>query len=165
MLNSVDEWLLGATEKVLEFCADWLSLSQRHIERALIICNAAAVMAVQVIDPHTTLTIITLVVITAPMLLRHRAPQAVRTALRVSEKRSRLVWIALTMLVNVPMALSFRDALTLWQAVLYATFTWFHYVIACSSDGQRGKKRRLALDQVKRLFGTGWIPQPVGAQG
>jgi hypothetical protein len=165
VFRTVDEWILRGTEKVLEFFSDWLSLSQRTIERALIFGNVAGIIAVQFLKPQTFATIMVLLFVTAPMWARHRAPQALRSAMRATEITRRLAWVTITMCLSAPTAIVFRDAISWLMLGAYAAVVCFNYVFVCNVDGERGRKRRLALDEVKKMFGVGWIPEPVGMHG
>ena len=41
----------------------------------------------------------------------------------------------------------------------------FFYMTDIASNGERGRKRKLALAELKKLFGAEWIPKPVTVPG
>jgi hypothetical protein len=44
-----------------------------------------------------------------------------------------------------------------------ASVALFLALISISSDGENGKRRRIALAKLKELFGVEWMPEPVGS--
>ena len=54
-----------------------------------------------------------------------------------------------------------------WRDVLMPVsmncFLAFQYAMALPNDGQRGRRRKLALAKLKEMFGTAWMPAPVGS--
>ena len=167
-----DGWLRGRTTALLDWLYEWLSISQKVVERTLIgvyivgslVLVVASAMLVHSYLIPPILTILELQMVA--MLIRyHRQPSTVRTALHrlYGAHLVRLFWqiLALLALVN---AVSHHPTVgnvvyDFSVVVLNTTYMTFLYVVASNCDGERGRRRKLAWSKLKELFS--WLPDPV----
>ena len=167
-LVKYDKWCLSVVRATLLWVEEWLSISQRRIERVMIVTYLA--LALVDAGRGKTLYIVgpVLAYIGCLMWFMHRTPDAIRM---VRERPNLAVarcflqlWlmsvIAISFLISKSMIP--HNPLHLVQQTDYALF---FYVVSISTKGDPGRRRKLALSKIIEMFGTGWIPKPIGEPG
>ena len=97
------------------------------------------------------------------MVWLHRKPAAIRGGARRYPELG-----AMRMLIQVFVLLFAGDLLfippfrvtDIFLAASQFVYLVFFYMTDISSQGQSGRRRKLALAELKKLFGTAWMPKP-----
>lgn len=162
-LRRFDDWVLDNTQIVLGWVDDWLALSQRRVERILVVLYIVTRVAFEIACfsdiSHAPLWIevsISILMVWA-VLARFRLPQAVRVAYRVTEMPWRMVWWALIVMGCIQI---FSDKLPgVLLTVNECIFAAILYVTVSCVGGERGRKAKMAWSKLKELFS--WLPEPI----
>ena len=164
-----DLFLVARVMDAVEWLEGWLSFSQKRIEQTIWLASIGASVVACFYICSRLPSMLPLCAIFIPYMAwlqyrQLRMPASVRL-MRLFSRRgvfNRLFWQIWIVTFLLPPHHSWRTdiAFTVW----YGLGCLFDYVTVISSDGQRGKRRKLALEKLKELFGTAWIPQPVGSQ-
>ena len=163
-LIAYDAWCIGRVEALLLWLEEWLSISQKQVERGLIVLYMLLIM----VPSSWALGIVIVrifVAISVGMMMwwLHRQPAAYREM----GKRNALMAVAR---VIIQAFLGFLAAILFilppHRLIDYATgaaqvvYLVFYYMTDIHSGGERGRRRKLAWAELKKLFGTEWIPRP-----
>jgi hypothetical protein len=160
-----DAWCYGSVKGLLKWLDEWLSISQKNAERGMIVLYMLLV-AIPVDLKWTTIftKIFCALWVGWMMWILHRRPAATRrfwNGSRVLAMSRVMLQGGLGLVVafilfapprvwsNIPLALA---------QIIYAVF---FYATDITSDSGHGKRRKLALVELKKMFGTEWIPKPV----
>jgi hypothetical protein len=162
----LDERILKGVQWVLLLLTEWLSVSQRKVEIGLIVAWTCA-RAVEIGLYHSRwrgLGLIGLVLMFAIFIGRIQQPAAVRSALvhMPVEIFSRLFFLGLVSLnglVQLIPPVRKKDLLDVLASLLFYVL-WM--VTSLPTQGKPGRRRKMALEKLKELFG-GWLPEPAGA--
>ena len=167
LLIAYDAWFSGRVESLLKWLDDWLSISQKHAERGMI---AGYLMLLIHGLPWTPAEAAMRILVAGSlgylMWFMHRRPAAMRNATR------RTPWYpavrALLQVFMFSLAASVSWPFKHWadvtrQVAQQLIYIVFFYATDIAFDGSRGRKRKLALAELKKMFGVEWIPKPIPA--
>jgi hypothetical protein len=164
-LIDYDAWFFHRVEGLLKWLDEWLSISQKYAERGMI-----ALYLVLTLPPAKwTLSLVLVKIICALsigtlMWMLHKRPAVVRKYTQRSrfEAVNRIILqgvfgvMAAAVLFALPH--QWTDVPTALAQVVYVVF---FYATDITSDGERGRRRKAALAELKKMFGTEWIPKPL----
>jgi hypothetical protein len=164
-LIDYDAWFFHSVEGLLKWLDEWLSISQKYAERGMI----ALYIVLTVIPPKWTLSVVLVKIaaafcISPLMWLMHIRPAAIRRYTQGSRfqavNRLILQGVFGVMAAAVLFALphQWTDVPTAVAQVVYVVF---FYATDITSEGERGRRRKAALAELKKMFGTEWIPKPL----
>lgn len=165
-LRKYDRWVITKTESVLQFLLDWLGITQKSVEISMIVfqvlgrtlfitCYGKGNMAPSLMEAMIAIYLIRF------MTVLHKDASAVRKKLvsSIDGVFIRTMWQALMIMgLSLPRGLFIDTGAFLSSGSMVV----FLYVIVCNIDGERGRKSKMAWSKIKELFGTSWIPEPVG---
>jgi len=164
-LIDYDAWFFHSVEGLLKWLDEWLSISQKHAEQSMI----ALYLILTMIPPKWTLSVVLVKIaeafcISPLMWLMHIRPAAIRRYTQGSRFQAvnRLI---LQGVFGVIAAVVFFMSPHQWtdapMAVAQVVYVVFFYATDITSDGERGRRRKAALAELKKMFGTEWIPKPL----
>lgn len=167
LLARYDKWFEDCVRAVLLWLEEWLDLSQRTVERGMIVAYLLlAFMPVHQRD--LTYAVAGTAVVSIIMYNLHRRPVALR-GLRFKETRAVRVAFMVPIfgttiaLELIPFA---GTKCEIGKAIAQMVYVVFFYVTDIGNHGERGRRRKLALAKLKELFGDlTWLPKPVGVEG
>jgi hypothetical protein len=167
-IERYDEWVRARVKDALDWLFEWLSVSQKAVERILIITyvvgrtlEAVAEFShraprglnkgVGVADCVFSILIVLI------MLGWHFSPKTERIMAHVARPGYilRIMWQPLVIATAADLEI---DSYHIGHFAQVTAFTLALYVFACNSDGQRGRKRKMAWAKLKELFS--WLPNP-----
>jgi hypothetical protein len=164
-LIDYDAWFFHRVEGLLKWLDEWLSISQKYAERGMI-----ALYLVLTLPPAKwTLSLVLVKIICALSLgtlmwMLHKRPAAVRKYTQRSrfEAVNRIILQGVFGVILVAVLFApphqWTDVPTALAQVVYVVF---FYATDITSDGERGRRRKAALAELKKMFGTEWIPKPL----
>jgi hypothetical protein len=163
LLFAYDEWCFVKLEAMLVWLEEWFSLSQKMVEELLIVIYLF-LTTICSSGNRIFQGLFFVIILAAMMWLLHLRQPFLRTMSRVSA-----VSVLLRLLFQVWAAgIIF---LTLWKpphrvediesAIAQIIYVVFFYVVDICSKGKKGRRRKMALSELKKLFGTIWIPKPI----
>lgn len=165
ILIAYDSWALAKVKVVLDWLYEWLSISQKVVERVCIVGyatgNGLEIVGIVKHEVHLPLgfEIFMACMITAWMWHFHCIPSSDRTFFNTSGGMvARMLWHVFVLLSCI----SFCESKTIFSTghiMEDASYVSMLYLFAVNSDGERGRKRKLALSKLKELFS--WLPEPV----
>jgi len=163
---AVDLRILLVLKWILDWMNDWLSLSRSKVEVGTIwiygVTNVYSVWP----SRHLGILLALTGLMTFMMWNWHRQPKAARSVIHWGVGGI-LGRIAALILFGFSAAVVLCTPPHHWLqdsagAISMISYVLFLYILALpDDDGQRGKKRKMAITKLKELFGTSWIPQPV----
>ena len=164
-LIDYDAWFFHSVEALLKWLDEWLSISQKCAERGMIVLYVLLTMT----PPKWTLIVIMVKIVSAVMIgilmwSIHRRPASIRKYVQRShfESKNRLITQGIFGLLIVGILFEpphyWTDVL---MAVAQVVYVVFFYATDITSDGERGRRRKAALAELKKMFGTEWIPKPL----
>jgi hypothetical protein len=163
IVRRYDAFMLGQVERLVTWCEEWLSISQRRLESACIVAYGV-VFTARTIAAHAWPGLLLVIWVTSILWAVHRLPQATRTA-RAHPGRDLFIHIFADALiglriVSMLLVFSYSDVSGLLEGALLSLIV---RMLDIASNGDVGRKRKLSLAKLKELFGAGWmVPQPVG---
>lgn len=177
VICTVDVFLLKQMLGLLRWGTEWLSLKRVWMERGMIVGYSACFIGNTVFGLHgdiqhrsRNLEFSAMVCCIALYLLicqwmwrRQKLSEAerVRRLLSMEGMASRIYALLLAVLFSLLELAPPRR----WYDVLvpagFGFYVAFEYAISLPEDGERGRKRKLALAKLKEMFGTSWITAPV----
>lgn len=168
ILVSIDVWVLVSIVWFISWCADWLSLSQKHLEQFLLAAwTISAILQYERTDRWWYNVM--MVVIGISLWCAHRNPYAVRMSTAFTPGRFICRMFCYQMTITFASLLLYalfldhsihtraRIFFTV-QEILYFVITVFTMV---GFDGPRGKKRKESISKIKEMFGSSWIVSPL----
>lgn len=178
MIRKIDAFLIEVCETTLKFLNDWLGITQRQAERFLhkvAMGWAGATLLVSVYQVFreskaylftTFMIALTAWIINFSFKVKMRMSSQARAIDRYEGTFTRFTCLLPVLIPTIQLVISKKlTAYVVWNVcfgMIYLTEFVFVYVIVCNVDGERSRKAKLAWDKIKELFGTHWIPQPVG---
>lgn len=170
-MTPLDNLLVGWMESFLDFIEEWLYVSQASFERAMIVvfCVGSLRDLMQervfhnLFDP-LWLRVISIVGLLLYMVLLRTASAKERQRERDKGRLYRLLMFstsAFMLLVFVIPPIEFQFFPVVTQGCSCSAFL---YSVVSHTQGERGRKARLALAKLRELFGPLWTPAPEGGQ-
>jgi hypothetical protein len=167
-LVAYDEWFAGRVETLLKWLEEWLSISQKYAERGMI----ALYLALMELQPSVKGTIWLraggAILMSYVLWWMHRRPLTNRgtTKRYPFAAVSRVLIQAFLLLVAADFFAFYFFALPHRPSVIgtgtaQIVYLVFIYMTDIASNGDRGRRRKLAWAELKKLFGTEWIPKPL----
>lgn len=162
-----DMWCEGWVKALLLWLEEWFSISQKHVEEGMIVLYLALQMAAA---PWTTrrlsllgLNIAMWIFVVGTMIWLHRKPAA-RRGMPKYFPELRLLRVMLQVIIFGMAGISFvfppHRASDIGIGIAQILYLVFFYMTDTNSNGKPGQRRNLALAELKKLFGTAWIPKP-----
>lgn len=167
-LVTIDFAVLRAVQWAITFSIELFSWSRVWIERGLMIANAISMISMDasiVASEHAwTGWMLALVVVQSVMgfwmWTIHTIPESSRVIRLLSAD---LVIARVGLICFVPMFtfLVFYDSHTIGLFRLAGHILLVVFIYACSlpNGGEKGKKRKMAIEKLKEMFGTSWMPE------
>jgi hypothetical protein len=162
LIFAYDAWCLRRIEALLAWLEEWMSISQPRVEQGLIVIYITLLnTGRKFTTTFITLQIICSLGIALMMWWLHRRPAAVREASKRSSMSAMVriffqTWFLLLVVVcTVSRPIDYQDI------AMYLDYLLFFLMNDISSKGKPGRRRKLALEKLKELFGSAWIPKPV----
>ena len=164
-----DAWFADRVEALLKWLEEWLSISQKWAERATLALYAVLIAVPNELSPYGIGFKVTFAFLLVSINWHlHRRPESIRSSLgRNSIYRAARVLMGLFLIFLAGILYGmpphrFTDYTCGTAQLVYLVFL---YMTDIASKGERGRKRKLALKELKKLFGTEWIPKPVTVPG
>lgn len=159
ILIAYDKWCLSTLEAILTWFNEWLSVSQRVVEKALIILYVFAPI-VNVPRPSAFISISFCGLIGVMLWIQALEPEAVREARAhapgVGVLRVCMQVFAICVMSMPPHGIKVDIGVGLQMC----SYVLFQYSVSIGNTGERGRHRALSMAKLKELFGTEWMPQP-----
>jgi hypothetical protein len=163
-IERYDGWVRGKVKSCLDWLYEWLSISQKAVERSLIFIYAlaSAILIMSAARHEINIPIWMQSLISLLMIFFlwdwHTDPSTVRSIKHTHSYHAifRVLWqfMALTSLFP-PYKGKLID---IGFPLADIAFTLFLYVVASNCGGERGRKRKMAWAKLKELFS--WLPEP-----
>jgi hypothetical protein len=160
-----DAWCCESVQGLLKWLDEWLSISQKYAERSMIVLY---VLLVLIPSDWKWATILSRVIcgpwVGWMMWILHRRPAATR---KFWEKSQSLALCRIVLQCGLGLVVVFILAAPpyTWSniplALAQVVYVVFFYATDITSDGGHGKRRKLFLAELKKMFGTEWIPKPM----
>ena len=167
-LVAYDEWFAGRVEALLKWLEEWLSISQKYAERGMIILYLALMELQPSVKGTIWLRAGIVILMFCVLWWLHRRPFANRgtTKRYPFAAVSRVLIQAFLLLVAADFFVFYFFALPhspslIGTGAAQIVYLVFIYMTDIASNGERGRRRRLAWEELKKLFGTEWIPKPL----
>ena len=161
----VDVRTLYAAQCVLVWLVEWLSVSQRKLERVVIFSYLITEPVYLRMKPASSMWFVVLVEIIWGALLfgwhRHTDKERWQRLLAADGSGLRVFYLACWLLLLASLYPARHEAWVFVEAFASGLRLAALYFTSLPESGQPGRRRRLALDKVKAMFGTSWMPQPV----
>lgn len=160
-----DVWFEGRVEALLTWLNEWFSISQARAEKGMIVLYLTLLIAAggwtfMLLPLRIGIYIMLLVI----MILLCRKPAAARGgAKRYPELRLMRVPILIILLFFAGFFFFAppHRVVDIENGLAQIVYLVFFYSTDIGSTGERGKRRKLAWAELKKLFGTAWIPKPL----
>lgn len=163
-----DLWCLFQLKRALIWIEEWFSICQKRVEQALIVIYFLTVIPGPFRKSYHlqgTLLAGLCVLLGAIFWQWHRKPAALRMAMvAIPQLCIGRVLIIQLFLVGFDIAIHLTAKITVFdilEMVRQTTYALIVYVTTISTHGEPGRRRKLALEELKKMFGTDWIPRPV----
>lgn len=165
LLVAYDRWCEGRVRALLLFLEELFSISQKHAERGMIAFYLVLVAS----PPYRTkmsfpIQMCGACLVASLMWVQHRRPEALRERARLDPTVYACARIIIQFLFG---SLFVFDLVSPDRAIAaaasQAVYLIFYYMIDITSNGERGRRRKLAWAKIKELFGTEWMPKPAMA--
>lgn len=167
LLFVYDAWCCERVEALLKGLKEWLSISQKRAEQGMIVLYLALSLLgcwstkplLMGVDSVTFGGIAYLM-----YTIMHGAPRATRIFARYSISGTifRLLLQAfIWCIVALNLLLALHHPNNFATTVAQVVYLLFFYATDIHSGGESGRRRKLALAELKKMFGTEWIPKPV----
>ena len=163
VLLAYDRWCFARIQRLLVWLEEWFSLSQKTVEQAIIIFYLFLVI-LSCFRLNLIFNCFIGLLLAATMWFLHLRPIETRYASQKSIASAMLrlalqFWaIILDFLILSKPPHDWQDIPNALAQILYIVF---FYMIDICSWGQKGRRRKLALAELKKMFGATWIPKPV----
>lgn len=159
-----DMWCEGRVKALLTWLQEWFSISQKHIEEGMIVLYMGLLMPSWKWKlPWLCVNIFIALFVGSTMIWLHRKPETSRgTAKYYPELRVlRVMFQAICLLLCSVFLLAPPHRITdRYCAIAQIVYLVFFYMTDINSNGKPGRRRKLALAELKKLFGAAWIPKP-----
>jgi len=160
-----DQWIFHLLEALLLWLEEWFSISQKRAEQGMILLYVLLYMP----SPFWNFIVIPAKFLCAGsvgyfMWTLHRRPDFVRKSSREDQT---MVVIRIVLQISFGSIAGFilyqvpHRWTDLPQALAQLLYAAFFYVTNITSDGKPGRRRKMALAELKKMFGLEWIPKPI----
>jgi hypothetical protein len=167
-----DAWCLHLVEALLKWLDAWLSISQKRAEQGMIVLYVFFTF----LAPGWTFTslakmsgmivvnILSAFIVLYTMWILHKRPAVMRKAsnksliMIIGRSALQAMMLVLTGAIIFASPHLKKDVLTVSEQIEYLVF---FYSTCITFDGEPGRGRKLALAELKKMFGTEWIPKPL----
>jgi hypothetical protein len=165
-----DTWLEGRVEALLLWLEEWFSVSQKWAERGTMAVYIALILVPRSLEPAQIGLKLGLALLVGSMMwFLHRKPEAVRRLARRDPMFGvvRAVIAAFMVFLSAEIALMPpHNTATAASGLAQVVYLVFFYMTDITSGGECGRKRKLALEELKKMFGDlAWIPKPAQVPG
>jgi hypothetical protein len=166
IIERYDSWVRNCVKDALDWLNEWFSISQKMVERTLIgiyaIASVMMISGVYISHLHTSYVWIWAILQLWMIFILYMYHIDSSTMRRIKHNNSisalsRMTWYFLILFAALPPYKQWLMDIGL--PISDMTFLLVLYVVSVNSDGQRGRKRKLALAKLKELFS--WLPEPV----
>ena len=167
VLIAYDLWCIGRVAALLRWLEEWLSISQKWAERGLI----ALYMLLIITTPASGQVLVAIKIFVALWVgtgiwTLHRRPAALRERWR-RDKVLALARVFIQVFIgSITVVILFLPRYQPGNCFLGAAqivYLVFFYMTGIHFGGERGRRRKLAWAELKKLFGTEWMPRPLPA--
>lgn len=166
ILRTYDQWCYECTELLLIWLKEWFSLSQKTVERSMIVLYVFFADAINIIifPAHWYIYLTYGICIVPLMWILHLRPEAMRKGLKTHyfSVTGRIViqfiFVLLSMMFLTIKPYKITIVFPILANIIYIVF---YYMVDISSGGNPGRRCKLAWAELKKLFGTEWIPKTV----
>lgn len=159
-----DMWCEGRVRALLVWLEEWFSISQKQVEEGMIALYLVLYMASwQWKLPYLAAEIAVNIFVGLTMVWLHRKPAATRGGVRRYPELGALrilIQVIVLLFAGILLFIPPFRVTDIFLAVAQIVYLVFFYMTDISSQGQSGRRRKLALAELKKLFGTAWIPKP-----
>lgn len=162
-ISHYDQWCFHRVEALMLWLEEWLSISQERAEQGMI----ALYIFLYLIPSDWKLDIL-LVKIACSFSMGglmwglHRRPAAVRKLWQRSRFYPgvrivlQVIFVCIAGFELLATPHRWTDLLLSFSQIVYLVF---YYATDMTSDGERGRRRKLVLAELKKMCGTEWIPK------
>jgi len=167
LLVAYDRWCEGRVKALLRWLEEWLSISQKQAERGMIViylCFYLLPDNEQSLNHGQFLWVKICFAAFVGMMMwwMHRRPAALRGRTTLFRETS-LLRVLLQVVFGLIILFDFFGPFHHSPhniSVLQIDYVIFLYACDIHSGGERGRRRKLALAELKKMFGTEWMPKP-----
>lgn len=164
-----DAWFADRVEALLKWLEEWLSISQKWAERATLALYVVLIIVPEKLDLYEIGAKVFLAFWLAFINWHlHRRPESMRNSTQRNPMYRAVRAVLGLFLIFLAAALYGMPRHLLvdfTSGTAQLVYLVFFYMTDITSNGERGRKRKLALAELKKLFGTEWIPKPVTVPG
>lgn len=169
-MTAYDDWIYRRVEATLLWLEEWLSVSQKTVERTLLVVYLGLYLMAVHYRYRFPASIHACFALTISYFMWnvHRVPTATRRGILMPPgyKRMRVLMQAFSVFIGTLFIASGpHDYTNYMWGTAQVFFMLFWYVCSVGSNGERGRRRKLAWAELKKMFGTEWIPKPAGVEG
>ena len=164
-----DKWCQARVKAWLEWLEEWFSISQKNAERGMIVLYLVLMIAPILIRKETwsvmLVGVVAYAIIVRWMWEWHRTPAAARgrydqsSALRVVRAGVQMFLLFVTFVDVIFVESPPRRLTDYLSGAGQIVYIAIYYATDIASNGKRGRRRKLAMAELKKLFGTEWIPK------
>jgi hypothetical protein len=177
MIKTIDDFVIDRFDGTVQFAQDWLFLSQRQIERGVMILYVLISLlsiSLLVLAKHTfTIEIFADSFLFLGMWFEYKQSSRARTLRRISQWGNRICWLVCWLFIFGVSICPTPTPATRYMHIYYVLGpiwaglrTMMTYITVLDVDGVRGRAAKLSWEKLKELFGTTpWVPQPQGEEG
>jgi hypothetical protein len=160
-----DQWIFHRLEVLLLWLEEWFSISQKCVEQSMIVLYIVLCL----VHSFWYLDLILVKIICSfsvayLMWNMHQRPATVRKCMQKYQPNS-YYRISLQVVFGSLVVFILFQPPHQWtnvsQALAQILFVVFFYVVDITSNGEPGRRRKMALAELKKMFGLEWIPKPV----
>lgn len=163
----IDIFALKCVQSARAFLVEWLSWTVRGIERGMIVVYmASGLFGLRQrwisITFSCVLGLLLVFIVFALWTSTYSDDQGRLQKLMDGHWMVLRVFLVGLALHWVTVLIVYRDLPSLGSAVQGVTFLLIHVSTSLPEGGEPGRRRKMALDKVRALFGTAWESAPVG---
>jgi hypothetical protein len=165
-----DQWIFHRLEVLLLWLEEWFSISQKRAEQSMIVLYLLLnIPSLYIPSPILSFILIPFKIICVGsvgcvMWILHQRPDFVRKSAREGQFDAVLrivVQILFGTIAGFTLFLVPHRWADLSQALAQLLYAVFFYVTNITSNGKPGRRRKMALADLKKMFGFEWIPKPI----
>lgn len=168
LLIKIDGYILLGTYHVRKFLCEWASVTRRKLERAAVVIylSGMTIWAMNNLRYHSSYWFLGIIFIggigrwfsdDSDAQRVHRMMSSFHSAYRIFLVASLVFDLGADAIVHMHWNFWYEWAFdTGWGMIVF-----YEYLSALPSDGDPGRKRKLAMDKIKEMFGTEWMPETV----
>ncbi len=169
---SLDRWVGRQYEKFSTLCNEWLSVSHSNLMRFFVATYALSRIGETFYMPMGSklFVYILLLILVPSFLVGIYLPETVRKTYNMTPSNILLRLANLFLvLFNAPLQFTVWHMTHSPEPLLIVlgdiSFVSLLYLWTAENDGERGKKRKMAADKIKQLFGDSWQVKPLPVMG